>query len=77
MCLDFSQPKPPPLPRTPTRQESELNASQEMRDRLRGREGRLSTVLTSPLGAPDYGKTARKATLLGQTTNILGQTAVV
>lgn len=59
MC--FSQktpkpPKPPPIPTPPDPQAADLKAEEDARRRALGAAApRSSTVLTSPLGDPNYG----------------------
>lgn len=65
MC--FSQPKLPPKPEPPKREDPEIQKrkSEEAR-KNREQQGRRATILTSMMGVEDYGTKGRRATKLGQ-----------
>ncbi len=62
MCLSSSPkpPKLPPKPRPPTPAETTEKAEQTRRNRLVDAVDRNANILTSPLGASDFGENARK-----------------
>lgn len=66
MCFGSPKsPPPPPKPRTPTPAESAVKAEETRRLRLADAVGRSSNILTSPLGASDFGKNTRRRVTLG------------
>ncbi|PLX36650.1 MAG: hypothetical protein C0605_08015 [Hyphomicrobiales bacterium] len=66
MCfLKAPKAKLPPKPRVPTPSESAVKAEERRRLRLADASGRDDNILTSPLGASDYGRNSRRRVTLG------------
>ena len=61
MCFKAKTPKLPPKPKVLTPEEATIKAEEDTRRRLRGREGRGATILTSALGDPQFGTAASRA----------------
>lgn len=66
MCfMKAPKPKLPPKPRVPVPAESAMKAEEKRRLRLSDARGRNDNILTSPLGASDYGRNTRRRLTLG------------